>query len=298
MRAVGYTRVSTEEQAQSGVSLEAQEEKIRAYCTAKSWELARVVRDAGYSAKDLNRPGMQELISGCKGKEMDVVVILKLDRLTRSVKDLGYLVEDVFNRHGIAFSSIQDNFDTCTANGRMVMNILATLAQWERDVISERTREAMQFMKQGLKLVGAVPFGFDLKGGQLVPNGEEMGTARVIMGLRRQGKSYQRIAERLNAKGMAAKGGGRWYPKTVRGVVRHLGALPGDHWVMKKYFGRGRKEKSHEKAKEKDRGERRGKGTGAAASGERPGGEERGQDSGGGRREGASEQDGGRGTAV
>ena len=265
MRAVGYTRVSTEDQAQSGVSLEAQEAKIRAYCTAKGWELARVVRDGGYSAKDLNRPGMQEVIRGCKGKELDVVVILKLDRLTRSVKDLGYLVEDVFNRHGISFSSIQDNFDTCTANGRMVMNILATLAQWERDVISERTREAMQFMKRGLKLVGAVPFGFDLVEGQLVPNGEEMGTARVILGLRRQGKSYQRIAERLNAKGMAAKGGGRWYPKTVRGVVRHLGSLPGDHWVMKQYFGRGGKEKGDGKAKDREEG--RGKGTGAAAGG-------------------------------
>ena len=238
MRAFGYTRVSTEDQAQSGVSLEAQEAKIRAYCTAKGWELARVVRDGGYSAKDLNRPGMQEVIRGCKGKELDVVVILKLDRLTRSVKDLGYLVEDVFSRHGISFSRIQDNFDTCTANGRMVMNILATLAQWERDVISERTREAMQFMKRGLKLVGAVPFGFDLVEGQLVPNGTEMGTARVILGLRRQGKSYHTIAERLNAKGMAAKGGGRWYPKTVRGVVRHLEALPGDPLVMKKYLFR------------------------------------------------------------
>lgn len=282
MLAFGYTRVSTEDQAQSGVSLEAQEAKIRAYCTAKGWELAKVVQDAGYSAKDLNRPGMQELIRGCKGKELDVVVILKLDRLTRSVKDLGYLVEDVFNRHGIAFSSIQDNFDTCTANGRMVMNILATLAQWERDVISERTREAMQFMKRGLKLVGAVPFGFDLVQGQLVPNGAEMGTARAIIGLRSRGKSYQGIAEQLNAKGVAAKGGGRWYPKTVRGVVTHLGSLPRDHWVMKQYFGRVRKEKSHGKAKGKGRGKGEGgskghgKGAGAAAGAERPGGEERG----------------------
>ena len=75
---------------------------------------------------------------------------------------LGYLMEDVFNRHDVAFSSLQDNFDTSTANGRMVMNILATIAQWERDIISERTRDAMQFMKKGLKLVGAVPFGFDM----------------------------------------------------------------------------------------------------------------------------------------
>jgi site-specific DNA recombinase len=79
---------------------------------------------------DLNRPGIQEIISGCKRKDFDVVVILKLDRLTRSVKDLGHLGEDVFQKNEVAFSSLQDNFDTATANGRMVMNILATLAQW------------------------------------------------------------------------------------------------------------------------------------------------------------------------
>jgi site-specific DNA recombinase len=157
MKVIGYVRVSTEEQSQQGVSLSNQEQKIRAYCTAKDWEMITVIRDEGCSGKDLNRPGVQEIIKGCRKRTFDVVVTMKLDRLTRSVKDLGYLVEDVFNKHGIAFSSLQDNFDTSTANGRMVMNILATLAQWERDVISERTRDAMQFMKNSLKLIGAVP---------------------------------------------------------------------------------------------------------------------------------------------
>jgi len=112
MKAIGYVRVSTEEQALTGVSLDSQEEKIKAYCIAKEWNLIRVVRDEGYSAKDLNRPGIQEIIEGCKKREFDVVVILKLDRLTRSVKDLGHLVEDVFQKNDVAFSSLQDNFDT------------------------------------------------------------------------------------------------------------------------------------------------------------------------------------------
>ena len=94
MRAVGYVRVSTEDQATHGVSLDAQEEKIRAYCVAKDWELVRLIRDEGQSAKNLNRPGMQELLCGCRARAWDVVVVLKLDRLTRSVKDLGFLVED------------------------------------------------------------------------------------------------------------------------------------------------------------------------------------------------------------
>jgi len=244
MLAIGYVRVSTEDQAQGGVSLDAQEEKIRAYCLAKEWDLVRVVRDGGYSAKDLNRPGIQSIISGCSKREFDVVVILKLDRLTRSVKDLGYLVEDVFKRHGVAFSSIQDNFDTCTANGRMVMNILATIAQGERDIISERTRDAMQFMKRGLKLVGAVPYGFDLKEGdeadekRLVPNATEMETVREIVGLKAKGVSYQCIAGDLNHRGIPAKNGGKWHPKTVLGVVRHVRSLPRDHWVMERYLGK------------------------------------------------------------
>jgi len=239
MRAIGYVRVSTEDQAQTGVSLDAQEEKIRAYCIAKGWELIAVVRDPGHSAKDLNRPGIQSILTGCRKREFDVVVILKLDRLTRSVKDLGYLVEDVFKKHGVAFSSIQDNFDTCTANGRMVMNILATIAQWERDIISERTREAMQFMKNSLRLVGAVPFGFDLVEGELAPNPDEMGVVKDVAEMKQGGLSYQKIAAYLNKRHVPSKNGSKWYPKTVMGVLRHICSLPGDHWVIRKYFPKG-----------------------------------------------------------
>lgn len=145
LRAVGYLRVSTEEQVLNGVSLDAQEEKIKAYCVAKDLQLIRIIRDEGCSAKNLQRPGMQEIIAGCKKSEFDAIIIIKLDRLTRSVKDLAYLVEDVFEKNGVAFTSIQDNFDTSTANGRMLMNILGTLAQWERDIISERTKDALKY---------------------------------------------------------------------------------------------------------------------------------------------------------
>ena len=226
MRAIGYVRVSTEEQALMGVSLDAQEDKIKAYCIAKEWDLIRVVRDSGYSAKDLNRPGIQEIIEGCKRKVFDVVVILKLDRLTRSVKDLGYLVEDVFEKNDVAFSSLQDNFDTATANGRMVMNILATLAQWERDIISERTRDAMLFMKKDMKLVGAVPFGYNCNNGSLSPNPEEAAVVQKMIALRKRGRSYQKIAAHLNTKEIPSKNGGKWYPKTVMGVLKAFSEYP------------------------------------------------------------------------
>jgi len=239
MRAIGYTRVSTEEQSQQGVSLSNQAQKIQAYCTAKDWEMTAVIRDEGYSGKDLNRPGIQAIIKGCRKKEFDVVVIMKLDRLTRSVKDLGYLVEDVFNKHSVAFSSLQDNFDTSTANGRMIMNILATLAQWERDIIAERTRDAMQFMKSSLKLVGAVPFGFDPVGKDLNPDPEAMVTIQAMTRMRKEGTSYQKIAAHLNGNGITSKNGGKWHPKTVMGAINQIQSLPGDHWVIKQFFPEG-----------------------------------------------------------
>lgn len=239
MRAIGYARVSTDEQSQQGVSLSNQTQKIQAYCVAKDWEITAVIRDEGCSGKDLNRPGIQEIIKGSRKREFDVVVTMKLDRLTRSVKDLGYLVEDVFNKHGIAFSSLQDNFDTSTANGRMVMNVLATLAQWERDIISERTRDAMQFMRDSLRLVGAVPFGFNLSGKQLTPNPDEMRTVRRLITMRGEGDSFQKIAGRLNTDAIPSKNGGKWHPKTVMGVMRNIESFPGDHWVIKQYFPEG-----------------------------------------------------------
>ena len=135
MKAVGYIRVSTEEQAKEGVSLDNQRTKIELFCAAKDWKLQRIYTDEGKSAGSLNRDGIQELMSDCQAHRLDVIVIYKLDRLTRSVKDLGYLIE-LFEKCGVAFSSVTDNFDTTTANGKLILNILGSVAQWERDIIS------------------------------------------------------------------------------------------------------------------------------------------------------------------
>jgi site-specific DNA recombinase len=215
MRAIGYVRVSTEDQAKEGVSLDAQEERIRAFCFAKGWELVGIKRDEGKSAKDLKRPGAQETIQGCQRKAFDVVVVYKLDRLTRNIRDLGFLLQDVFERYGVAFSSVQDNFDTTTASGKLVLNVMGSVAQWEREIIAERTREAMQFKRAKLQRVGAVPFGYTCVDGQLLPDEGEQAVLNRIRSLRRDGYSYEGIAERLNLDGVVAKNGGRWHGKTV-----------------------------------------------------------------------------------
>ena len=164
--AVGYIRVSTDEQAKEGISLADQEARLTAYCQAKEWELVRIYRDEGESGKSLDRPGIQKLISDLKANGIDVVVTVKLDRLTRSVRDLGTLIEDLFD--GCALASVEESLDSSTANGRMVINLLGTVAQWEREIVSERTTAALRFKQEQGFRVGRPPYGFKVEKGKLV----------------------------------------------------------------------------------------------------------------------------------
>ena len=140
-RAMGYVRVSTDDQAREGVSLDVQEARIRAYCDAKGWQLVSIVRDEGKSAKDLKRPGLQELLTALPRwqRDFDALVVVKLDRLTRSVRDLGNLM-DAFKRARVGFTSIQESVDTASASGELFFNLVASVSQWERRAIGERTQ--------------------------------------------------------------------------------------------------------------------------------------------------------------
>ena len=159
MKAIGYVRVSTEKQADFGVSLEAQSEKVRAMAVVQGAELAEVIIDAGESAKSLNRPGMAQLLSLVDAGAVDAVIIAKLDRLTRSVKDLAELLER-FTRRGVSLVSVAESLDTGTAAGRLVLNIMTAVSQWEREAIGERTRDAMHHKRANGERVGTVPFGY------------------------------------------------------------------------------------------------------------------------------------------
>jgi len=191
LHAVGYIRVSTDEQVKEGISLADQEARLTAYCQAKEWELVRIYRDEGESGKSLDRPGIQTLITDLKANGVDVVVTLKLDRLTRSVRDLGTLIEDLFD--GCALASVEESLDSSTANGRMVINLLGTVAQWEREIISERTTAALRFKQaQGFR-VGRPPYGFKVEKGKLVEDAEEMKNIVAMKRAYRRGKKLRAL---------------------------------------------------------------------------------------------------------
>ena len=194
-KAVGYTRVSTTEQAQEGLSLAAQEARIRAYCTAKVWELLRVYQDAGISGKSLDRPAVQSLISDLEDDGVDVVVVLKLDRLTRSVRDLGSLIDDLFK--GRALATVQEGLDTSTASGEFVLNMLGAVAQWERKAVGERTATVLRYKKDRGEWCGRIPYGFKVIDKMLIEDPEEMANILKMKKSHRRGQSVRKIATRF-----------------------------------------------------------------------------------------------------
>lgn len=219
-RAVAYVRVSTDKQADHGVSLEAQEAKVRAYASLYDLDLVDVVVDAGASAKTLDRPGLVRVLAMVKRGEVDAVVVVKLDRLTRSVKDLGTLVEKYFQK--AALMSVSEQIDTRTAGGRLVLNVLASVAQWEREAIGERTSTAMQHKaSKGEFTGGHAPYGFALAadGVVLVEVEAEQAVLAEARALRSSGLSLRATAAELARRGFIARTGRAFGAEMIKRMV-------------------------------------------------------------------------------
>lgn len=211
-RVVGYARVSTHEQADSGLSVETQRAAIEAECDRRGWHLVDVVTDAGYSGKNTKRPGLERVMSMLDRRQVDGVVSAKLDRLSRSVVDFGRII-DRSRKVGWFIVALDFGLDTTTANGKLVANVLMSVAEWEREAISERTRTALAAKKaQGHKL-GRPDLGTT-----------SAAITRRIVRARGKGDSLRTIAAALNAAGVpTSQGGGKWYASSVKAVLDRTG---------------------------------------------------------------------------
>ena len=193
-KAIGYIRVSTRDQAESGASLASQRAKIEAYAVLHDLELVEVIEDAGHSAKSLDRPGMTKLLSLIRGRRIGVVVVAKLDRITRSVRDLGELIE-LFQRSGVEFASVADRIDTSTASGRLVLNVMGSVSQWEREAIGERTAEALAVMRSnGRRISRYPPYGYRFNGQGWIEDEREQRAVAIMRQLRAEGLSLRQIS--------------------------------------------------------------------------------------------------------
>jgi site-specific DNA recombinase len=224
IKAIGYIRVSTDEQAKEGVSLENQEQKIRDYCKLKDFEIIEIIQDAGISAKNLRRPGAQKVLEMAQEKIIDAVVVYKLDRMFRSTVDALETTKQ-FDKWNVSFHSIEETIDTKSAMGKFFFTLTAALAEMEREIIGERTKDVLQRKKANGEVYGHVPFGFKKFKGKLLNNDAEQKIVQTVLGMRQKGLNYSMISKELNQMGFKTKKGNQWYPQTVKNVIGIHGRL-------------------------------------------------------------------------
>lgn len=236
-RAALYIRVSTLEQAQEGYSVGEQRERLIAYCKAQDWLIADIYVDGGYTGSNLNRPGIQKLMS--ETEKFDVVLVYKLDRLSRSQRDTLYLIEEIFRPNKVDFVSMQESFDTSSPFGKAMIGLLAVFAQLEREQIKERTwMGRVARAKTGLHHGGGnIPIGYDYEDGKLIVNPYEAEQVRKIYEWYLSGASLKAITDKLQDAGYTNKYSSYNSWSSVRNILEnetyigrlHFGDVVVDH---------------------------------------------------------------------
>ncbi len=201
IKAAGYIRVSTEEQAVEGQSLDSQEARIRAYAESQGWEIVEIYREEGYSGKTIDRPELKRLIQAIRASQIDILLVYRVDRLTRRQKDLWTLLEDVLEPSGVGFKSVVEPFDTTTAQGKAFLGMLAVFAQLERDTIAERTKDTLKNKRANGEWTGRIPYGYRIgDDGKLEKDLEEQ---KVIARIKRLSRAKKPIREISRSVGVS-----------------------------------------------------------------------------------------------
>lgn len=241
MRVALYIRVSTEDQARDGYSIQAQKNKLEAYCVSQGWDVVGLYVDDGYSAKDLERPEMKRMLKHIEQGLIDCVLVYRLDRLTRSVIDLYKLLE-LFEKYNCKFKSATEVYDTTTAMGRMFITIVAAMAQWERENLAERVRMGMQEKaRQGKWVINVPPYGYDIDRANdtLVVNQQEAVVVRKIYDMYLSGIGMRKIAVELNDLNVPTKSGATWNDHKIRYILTnplYIGTMRYNYRVNKENY--------------------------------------------------------------
>ncbi|NLL95296.1 MAG: recombinase family protein [Thermoplasmatales archaeon] len=219
-RAALYVRVSTEEQANEGFSLDAQMKRLEAYCRYEGWRIAGRYVEEGQSGRTVDRPEYRRMMS--EMDSWDVVVVLKMDRIHRNSVNFAKMMDDL-EGSGKDFCSVQEKFDTKNAMGRFVRDILQRIAQLESEQIGERVKFGMERKARfGKGLLGSGhPYGYTYSLGKLEVVNDEMYTVRAIYSLYSKGRSMGDIADCLNEAKIPAKKGGKWNKQSINNILRN-----------------------------------------------------------------------------
>lgn len=192
-----YVRVSTEEQAKEGLSVDAQIDKCKSFCNARDWDVFKIYKDAGYSAGTMNRPAMELLLRDAEEKKFDTILVYKIDRFSRKLTDL-ILVLDALKKKKINFTSVTEQIDTTSAMGEAFFQIIGVFAQLERGMVKERVELAFERkIKLGEALFRA-PFGYVYQNKNLVPHPEDSQKLKEIFRMWASGINYKEISEKFS----------------------------------------------------------------------------------------------------
>lgn len=217
MKARSYIRVSTEEQAREGFSLKAQEDYCLQFINSQGWEFDGSYKDDGYSAKNLDRPSMKQLID--EVKEFDVLVVYRLDRLVRSVADLQHLIQ-LFDKHNVKFKSVTEAFDTTNAMGRFFISLVGSMAQWERENLAERTRMGLERRFLEGHDMGRAPYGYKKENGRFVVDPDEAPYLLRIFEMY-QDVGIRKIREVFNREGVPPRSGTLWHDNHIHYILKN-----------------------------------------------------------------------------
>ena len=217
-----YVRVSTQEQAAEGYSIDEQIQRTTKYCEAHGWKIYKVYTDGGFSGANTDRPALKQMLNDIKFGRLNKVLVYKLDRLSRSQKDTLLLIEDEFLKHNVDFVSMNENFDTSSPFGRAMIGILAVFAQLEREQIKERMMMGKDARAKEGKYHGSnyYPIGYTYMNGELLVNDYEKIQIQKAFQLCVQGESSADIAKALNKAGYTHRHG-EWNSRSIRRILRN-----------------------------------------------------------------------------
>ncbi|MGC9309902.1 MAG: recombinase family protein [Candidatus Nanoarchaeia archaeon] len=196
-RAAIYVRVSTEEQAKEGLSVDAQVERCKAFCEARDWKIFKVYRDAGYSAGTLNRPALELLLRDAKELKFDIILVYKIDRFSRKLRDLIMVLDDLKEKN-VNFTSVTEQIDTTSAMGEAFFQIIGVFAQLERGMVKERVELAFDKKIKSGEAVHRAPFGYVYQNKKLVPDPEHAEEVKQIFEMWINGVDYKEISKKFN----------------------------------------------------------------------------------------------------
>jgi len=234
MSIYGYARLNNQRQTPKNLDIQNQAKIIRKWCDNQGLEVKKIFRDIETTSASLELPKLKKIISLIKQGKVTVLIVARLDRLTRIIR-LHKQLLNLFKENKIRFVSVEENLDSKTKSGEKMLEVIAILALWDAKSIPDRTREMIVRKREIGERVGHAPFGYTYQNKRLTPLKHELSIAAIIREKREdENLSYHKIAKFLNSQRLRAKRGGRWYAETIKGICEnplYEGSSAGKKWM-------------------------------------------------------------------